>query len=328
MRVFQLAMALIAFSLTASADPAPAFKVGMVLDKGGKDDKSFNHAAYEGLTRAKKELKISGKFVEATDDNAFEPMLRAFARKDFDLIIGIGVSQADAIRKVSKQFPNKKFAIVDAEVPNPNVRSLLFEEHEGSFLVGALAAMSTKSGKVGFIGGMDIPLIRRFQMGYEAGARSVKPNVRIFVNYVGVSSEAWNNPAKAKELAVSQYGSGVDVIFGAAGASGNGLFDAAEEDKKLAIGCDSNQNWVKPGFVLTSMMKRVDTAIYDVIAETNAGKFTAGVKRYGLSNRGIDYAMDEYNDKLVPVSARTRLEKLKAQIMAGKIVVPDYYKKK
>lgn len=313
---------------TSEAKTAPAVKVGLVLDKGGRDDKSFNSSAFEGFTRAKKDFGIPGKMVEATDDNSFEPMLQHMARKDFNLIISIGVSQAEAVKKVASRFPDKKFAIVDAEVDAPNVRSLLFQEHEGSYLVGALAALTSKTGKIGFIGGMDIPLIRRFEMGYQAGARAVNPKVQVSANYVGVTGDAWNNPAKGKALALSQYGSGVDVIFAAAGASGNGLFDAAEERKLFAIGCDSNQNWIKPGYVLTSMMKRVDVAVYDVISEFKDGKFTGGVKRYGLSNQGIDYAMDKNNEPLVSAAAKAKVDELKAQIIAGKIQVPDYYVKK
>lgn len=317
--------------LTSVAAPGVSFgadiKVGLVLDKGGRDDKSFNSSAFEGFTKAKKELGVPGKMVEATDDNSFEPMLQHMARKDFNLIIAIGVSQAEAVKKVASRFPDKKFAIVDAQVDGPNVRSLLFQEQEGSYLVGALAALTSKTGKIGFIGGMDIPLIRRFQMGYEAGAREVNPKVQISANYVGVTGDAWNNPAKGKELALSQYGSGADVIFAAAGASGNGLFDAAEEKKLFAIGCDSDQNWIKPGYVLTSMMKRVDVAVFDVINEFKSGKFTGGVKRYGLSNEGIDYAMDKYNEKLVTPQAKAKVDSLKAQIIMGKIKVPDYYLK-
>lgn len=318
-----VALSLALSGVSYSAD----IKVGLVLDKGGRDDKSFNSSAFEGFTRAKKELGIPGKMVEATDDNSFEPMLQHMARKDFNLIIAIGVSQAEAVKKVSARFPDKKFAIVDAEVDAPNVRSLLFQEHEGSYLVGALAALTSKTGKIGFIGGMDIPLIRRFQMGYEAGARAVNSKIQVSANYVGVTGDAWNNPAKGKELALSQYGAGADVIFAAAGASGNGLFDAAEEKKLFAIGCDSNQNWIKPGYVLTSMMKRVDVAVYDVINEFKNGKFTSGVKRYGLSNEGIDYALDKYNETLVTPQAKAKVEQLKAQIIAGKIKVPDYYVK-
>jgi basic membrane protein A len=267
------------------------------------------------------------KYVEASDDNAFEPLLRAFAQRDFDLIIGIGFAQKDAIKKVAAQFPKKQFAIVDSQVDAPNVRCLLFEEHEGAYVIGAIAAMCSKTGKIGYVGGMDIPLIRRFEMGYEAGAKKINPEIQVTANYVGVTSEAWNNPPKGKELAVAQYDAGVDIIFAAAGASGLGVFDAAEDRKKFAIGVDANQNWTKPGLILTSMLKRVDLAVYSAIEDAKNGKFTGGVKRFGLADHGVDYAVDEYNAKILPESVRKRADDLKAEIIAGKIVVPDYYKK-
>lgn len=307
---------------------AAPLKVGLVLDKGGKDDKSFNSAAYAGATQAQKDLKIDLKYVEATDTNAVENLHRAFARKDFDLIIGIGFAQAEAVKKVSAQFPKAKFAIVDGEVKAANVRSLLFEEHEGSFLVGALAALKSKTGHVGFIGGMDIPLIRRFAMGYEAGAKYVNPKIKTTQNFIGVTGEAWNNPPKAKELALSQFSQNVDVIFVAAGASGAGAFDAAEEQKKFAIGVDSNQNWMRPGVVLTSMIKSVDVAVYDTIKTTQEGKFSAGVFRFGLRNKGVDYALDSYNEKLITPEMKKKTEEIRAKIISGQIKVPDYYQKK
>jgi basic membrane protein A len=317
-------MTVLAFSLPSAF---AEFKVGLVLDRGGKDDKSFNASAYEGAMKAKKEQGIFLKYVEASDDNAFEPLLRAFAEKNFDLIIGIGFAQKEAIKKVASQFPEKHFAIVDADVEAPNVRSLLFEEHEGAYIVGAIAALTSKTGKVGFVGGMDVPLIRRFEMGYEAGAKKINPQVTVEANYCGVTSAAWNNPPRGKELAMAQYDDGVDVIFAAAGASGFGVFDAAEERKKLAIGCDSNQDWTKPGLILTSMLKRVDLAVYTTIAEAKAGKFAAGAKRFGLADKGVDYSIDQYNENLLPESVRQRVDELKTEIIAGKIVVPDYYKK-
>ncbi|MGZ3743055.1 MAG: BMP family lipoprotein [Pseudobdellovibrionaceae bacterium] len=309
-----------------SAALAAPLKVGLVLDKGGKDDKSFNSAAFQGATKAEKDFKIELKFVEATDTNALENLHRAFARKDFDLIIGIGFAQAEAIKKVSAQFPKVKFVLVDGEITAPNVRSLLFEDHEGSFLVGAAAALKSKSGKIGFIGGMDIPLIRRFGLGYEAGAKHVNPKIQIITNYIGVTGEAWNNPAKAKELALAQISQGADVLFVAAGASGSGVFDAVEEKKKLAIGVDSNQNWIKPGFILTSMLKRVDIAVYNTIQDTQGGKYTAGPVHYGLKDKGVDYALDSYNEKILTPDLSTKLNDYKTQIISGKIKVPDFYK--
>ena len=307
---------------------AHAFKVGLVLDKGGKDDKSFNSSAYEGASRAKKDLGIDLKYVEATDNNAIENLHRSFANKDFDLIIGIGFAQADAVRKISAQSKNKNFVIIDGEVTAPNVKSIIFEEHQGSFLVGAIAALKSQSARIGFIGGMDIPLIRRFEMGYKAGAEHALPKIKMTSQYIGITGEAWNNPAKAKELALAQYNSGVDVIFVAAGASNSGVFDAAEEKKKFAIGVDSNQNHLKPGYILTSMLKRVDVAVYEAIKQAVEGKFKGEVARYGLKEKGIDYSIDKHNEKILTADIIKKTDAYRDQIIAGKITVPDYYKRK
>ena len=328
---FKVAFAFVICAFGFMAAPlaqAKDLRVALVLDKGGKDDKSFNSAAYAGAMKAKSELNVFVKYVEATDDNAFESLIRAFAQKDFDLIVVIGITQRDALKKVAAQFPQKHFAIVDAEVDLPNVRSLLFEEHQGSYLVGAAAALVSKTGKVGFIGGMDIPLIRRFQVGYEAGAKKINPKAKVTANFIGITGDAWNNPAKAKELAVAQYASGVDVIFSPSGASTSGVFDAAEERGKFAIGVDSNQNWVKPGRILTSMLKRVDVAVFKTCQDASKGNFQAGVQHYGLQDQGVDYAVDQYNEKVLTAETRKKLDALKAEIIAGKIQVPDYYKKK
>jgi len=302
------------------------FKVGLVLDRGGKDDKSFNSSAYEGAMEAKRKLGVYVKYVEATDDNAFEPLLRAFAQRDFDLIIGIGFAQKEPLKKVAAQFPKKHFAIIDANVEAPNIESLVFEEHEGAYLVGVIAALTSKTGTIGFVGGMDIPLIRRFAMGYEAGAKKINPQIKVRVNYVGVTSEAWNNPPKGKELALAQYEGSADIVFAAAGASGLGVFDAAEDKKRFAIGVDANQDWTKPGLILTSMLKRVDEAVYAAIENAKAGKYQSGVKRFGLANKGIGYSVDQYNDKILTPEVRKRADALKADIIAGKIEFPDYYK--
>lgn len=308
--------------------PAYAFKVGLLLDKGGKDDKSFNSAAVAGANSVKKEKDYELKIVETTDDNSYEPQMKNFANRGYDLVIAVGFSQGDALKKVAPQFPKTAFAIVDSQVDVSNVRSLLFEEHEGSFLVGAIAGLTTKTGKVGFVGGMDIPLIHRFQTAYEAGVKKVNPKAQVVSNYVGIDSSAWNNPPKGKELAVVQFNSGADISFAAAGASNTGVFDAAEEKKKLAIGVDSNQNWMKPGFILTSMLKRVDVSVANTIRDARDGKFTGGVVRYGLKNDGVGYAMDDFNKKLIPESVLKQVEELKKGILSGKIKVPDYYKLK
>ncbi len=314
--------------LTVEVLSAEKLKIGLVLDKGGKDDKSFNSAAFAGATQAEKDLGIELKYVEATDVNSLENLHRQFAKKNYDLVIGVGFAQSDAVKKISTQFPKVNFAIVDGEVKSSNVRSLLFEEHQGSFLVGALAVMKSHGSKIGFIGGMDIPLIRRFSMGYEAGMKQASSKAQLIQNYIGISSEAWNNPAKAKELALNQYNQGVDVIFVAAGASNSGVFDAAEEKKKFAIGVDSNQNWIKPGFILTSMLKRVDKAVFSTIEDLKNGKFTPGVVRYGLKDKGVDYSVDKFNEKLISSEQIKTLEALKVDILNGKIKVPDYYLEK
>lgn len=307
---------------------AKPIQVGIVLDRAGKDDKSFNAAAYSGGMKAKDELKIDVKIIEPRDISSYEPSLEMLATKNFDLIIGIGFAQKEAIEKVAKRFPNVKFAVVDAKVDLPNVASLMFEEQEGSFLVGMIAALKSKSNTIGFVGGMDIPLIRRFEMAYRSGAQFAKPGIKVIQNYVGVTNEAFTDPTKGKELASSQISQGADVIFAAAGTSGLGVFEAAEGKKVLAIGVDSNQNWIKPGTILTSMLKRVDVAVYELIKVTHAGKFVAGVHKFDLKNKGIDYAMDQHNKALIDAAMTAKVEDAKTKIIAGKISVPDYYKEK
>ena len=316
---------LLASTILIAHTATAAIKVGLVLDKGGKDDKSFNSSAYEGAMRAQKELGIELKYVEATDNNSLEVLHRNMAQKKYDLIIGIGFAQADAVKKVAALNPQTQFAIVDGDVTAPNVRALLFEEHEGSFLIGAAAAIKSKTGVVGFIGGMDIPLIRRFQKAYEAGVKYVNPKAKVITNYIGVTGEAWNNPAKAKEIALAQIGQKADVVFHAAGASGSGLFDAAAEKKVYAIGVDSNQNWMKPGVVLTSMLKRVDVAVFETIKQANEKKFASGVVRFGLKDSGVDWALDKNNESLWSAAEKAKLNDIKKLIVAKKVSVPDYY---
>ncbi len=322
-----ISFSILCFSFVPSHSFA-AVKIGLVLDKGGKDDKSFNTSAYEGAKKAEKDLGIELKYVEATDNNSLETLHRNFAQKKYDLVIGIGFAQTDAVKKVAALFPQTQFAIVDGELTAPNVRSLLFEEHEGSFLMGSAAAIKSKTNVVGFIGGMDIPLIRRFQKGFEAGAKHVNPKITIINNYIGVTGEAWNNPAKAKEMALSQIGQKADVIFHAAGASGAGLFDAAAEKKVFAIGVDSNQNWIKPGVVLTSMLKRVDIAVFETIKSVTQKKFQPGIVRFGLKDSGIDWALDSNNQSLWAEAEKNKMAEIKKLIVSKKITVPDYYKTK
>lgn len=312
--------------------------VGIVFDIGGKNDRSFNAAAWEGAQRAEKELPICLYDVEPGNPTSIEPAMRAFAEKNFDLIIGVGFAQGPIMQKVATDYPNIKFAIIDGVIfeadgktPKSNVASLVFREHEGSFLVGMIAAAKSKTGVLGFVGGMDIPLIHRFATGYEEGAKSVNPNIKVISNYVGVTDAAWNNPGKGREIASDQLDRGADVIFTAAGNSGLGAFDAVEqrgrnaagEANKFVIGVDSNQNGVKPGFVLTSMVKRVDNAVYDAVKEVLNGEFKGGFHVFGLDKDGVAYAMDEFNKGIIPAAVLQKVEESKKKIVAGEIKVTD-----
>ena len=305
-------------------------RVGIVFDIGGKNDRSFNAAAWDGVRRAEKDLPICLYDVEPGNPTSIEPAMRAFAEKNFDLIIGVGFAQGPIMQKVADDYPNIKFAIVDGVIfeadgktPKKNVASLVFREHEGSYLVGMIAAAKSKTGVLGFVGGMDIPLIHRFETGYEEGARAINPNIRVIDNYVGVTDSAWNNPGKGKELALSQIEKGADVIFTAAGNSGLGAFDAVEqygknangEANKFVIGVDSNQNMVKPGYVLTSMVKRVDNSVYDVVKEVLGGNFEGGFHVFGLDKEGVAYAMDEYNKSLIPADVLLKVDEAKGKIV-------------
>ena len=313
-------------------------RVGIVFDIGGKNDRSFNAAAWEGVKRAEQELPICLYDVEPGNPTSIEPAMRAFPEKGFDLIVGVGFAQGPILKRVATDYPDIKFAIVDGVIfeddgktPKSNVASLVFREHEGSYLVGMIAAEKSKTGVLGFLGGMDIPLIHRFQKGYEEGAHAVNPNIIVETNYVGVTDGAWNNPGKGKELALAQIEKGADVIFTAAGNSGLGAFDAVEqygkndqgEANKFVIGVDSNQNGVKPGFVLTSMVKRVDNAVYDVVKEVLGANFKGGFHVFGLDKDGVAYALDSYNEPLIPKETLQRVEQAKAKIVAGELTVTD-----
>ena len=343
--LFSLALLLVFIVCAFSACSEPAvtaeengkIKVGIVFDIGGKNDRSFNAAAWEGVKRARTDLNITLRDVEPGNPTSIEPAMRAFAEKNFDLIIGVGFAQGPIMEKVARDYPNIKFAIVDGVIldkdgkPLPNVASLVFREHEGSYLVGMLAAMKSKSGVLGFVGGMDIPLIHKFETGYEEGARSVNPKIKVLQNYVGVTDAAWNNPGKGREIATDQIGNGADVIFTAAGNSGLGAFDAVEqygkaangEANKFVIGVDSNQNGVKPGYVLTSMVKRVDNAVYNVVKEVLDGQFQGGFHTFGLEKDGVAYALDDNNKSLISEDSRRKLEEAKQEIIDGKIKVTD-----
>jgi basic membrane protein A len=305
--------------------------VGIVFDSGGKDDRSFNAAAWEGVKRARRDLPIVLRDAEPGDPTSLEPAMLAFAERGFDLVIGVGFAQTPIVEQVARDYPKIDFAIIDGVSDLPNVASLVFKEHEGSYLVGMIAARKSKTGVLGFVGGMDIPLIHRFAVGYAEGARAVNPKVRVIENYVGVTEAAWNNPGKGKELALAQISKGADVIFTAAGNSGLGVFDAVEQQgkgpdgraKAFVIGVDSNQNGVKPGFVLTSMVKRVDNAVYQIVSDVVNHQFKGGFHVYGLESDGVAYAMDSNNQMLIAPDVLQQVNASKQQIIDGKIQVVD-----
>ncbi len=312
------------------AADASRIQVGIVFDIGGKDDRSFNAAAWEGAKRAAQDLPIMLRDIEPGNPTSIEPAMRAFAERGYDLIIGVGFAQAPIMELVARDYPNINFAIIDGVSQLPNVASLVFKEHEGSYLVGMLAAQNSMTGTIGFIGGMDIPLIHRFAVGYEEGARAVNPDIRVVQNYVGITDHAWNNPGKGKELALAQIGKGADVLFTAAGNSGLGAFDAVEQQGKregrashFVIGVDSNQNMVKPGFVLTSMVKRVDNAVYKIVDDVVKGEFHPGLHIYGLQEDGVGYSLDEHNQSLLTEEALKAVEEAKQKIISGQIKVTD-----
>src|SRR5882724_940067 len=319
--LMQAAFAAGAFCLAASAamaDPA------VVYDSGGKFDKSFNEAAYNGMEKFKTDTGTSYLEFEVQADAQREQAFRKMAQRGADPIIGIGFSQESAIKKVAPEFPKIRFVIIDSVVDLPNVQSVTFKEQEGSFLVGVAAALASKSGKIGFVGGMDIPLIRRFQCGYEQGIKYANPKAELIANMTGTTPAAWNDPGRGAELAKGQFDRGVDVVYAAAGNTGTGVLQAAKDRGKYAIGVDSNQNYLHPGTMLTSMTKRVDLAAYQSFKAAQAGTWKGGLQVLGLKEGGVDWALDQYNEKLVTPEMKAKVEAAKADIIAGKITVVDY----
>jgi basic membrane protein A len=306
-------LASVTFAAAAQAEPA------VIYELGGKFDKSFNQAAYQGAERWKKE---TGKpYLEFEVQNAAqrEQAARRFAGHGADPVVGIGFPQATAIEAVAREFPAQHFAIVDMVVAQPNVQSFVYREHEGSFLVGMMAALASRTGKVGFVGGMDIPLVRKFLCGYEQGARHAVPKVQVISSMTGTTPAAWTDPARGAELAKAQIAQGVDVIFAAAGTTGLGILQAAADAGKLGIGVDSNQNHLHRGHMLTSMVKRVDLAVYEAFKGVKPG-----VTALGLREGGVDYALDDDNAALVPPAMKRRVDAAKADIIAGRLKVIDY----
>ena len=325
MKLKQLSMTIAALCVAGSACAAPgAPKLGIVYDAGGKFDKSFNQSASEGLARFKKETGINVFEAQASSDTQAEQVLRGLARKKLDLIMSIGFSQTQAVQKVAAEFPGVHFVLIDGNATGKNVNSVLFKEQEGSYLVGVAAAMASKTGKLGFVGGMDIPLIRAFACGYTQGAKAVNPKIDVQQNMVGTTAAAWNDPAKGGELARAQFDRGADVVFAVAGGSGMGALQMAKEKGKLAIGVDSNQNYLHPGAMLTSMVKHVDNVTYATFMQAKNGQFTPGVTYTGLKEGGVDWALDKDNRAVVPAAMEKRVNAAKADIVSGKIKVVDY----
>jgi len=317
----------------ATAPEGDAVDVGIVFDVGGRGDKSFNDGAYLGAARAERDLGARVRFIEPGEGSDREAGLRLLAAEGMDIVIGVGFIFTDDLTPLAKEYPNVKFAGVDYAVqtdaqgnpvlPPANLAALKFREEQGSFLVGALSALVGGSKRIGFIGGMDIPLIHKFEAGFRAGVKHVCPDCRVIAQYAGVTPEAFRNPGRGKELALSQYQSGVNIIFHASGSTGLGVFEAARSSRKLAIGVDADQYAEAPGFILTSMVKGVDAAVYDAIRRAKDGSFKGGIYQFGLAEGGVGYVYDANNKALIPDSVRLRLDELQREIVAGKIDVPS-----
>lgn len=314
------------------ANTGPGLNIGIVFDVGGRGDKSFNDGAYAGAERAAREFGVHLHFIEPGEGSDREAGLRLLAAEHMDLVIGVGFIFTDDLDATAREYPNVRFAGVDYSLttdaqghvvpPPPNVAALKFREEQGSFLVGALAAMVGHSKKLGFVGGMDIPLIHKFEAGYRAGVKYVCPDCTVIAQYAGVTPDAFRNPGRGKELALSQYESGVNIIFHASGSTGLGVFEAARQTGKMAIGVDADQYAEAPGHVLTSMVKRVDEVVYDQIDRVRRGTFTGGIYEYGLAEGGVGYVYDAHNRALIPDSVHARLDSLAHDIIDGSIVVP------
>ncbi|MDE0378442.1 MAG: BMP family ABC transporter substrate-binding protein [Rhodospirillales bacterium] len=319
--VAALAAAGIAVGGMAQADD---FTPAVVFDMGGKFDKSFNEAAFNGAEKFKADTGVQYREFEVTNPSMREQALRNMARRGAQVVVAMGFAQAAAVETVAQEFPETKFTLIDMVVDLPNVQSVIFKEHEGSFLVGMAAAMASQTGKVGFVGGMDIPLIRKFALGYVEGAKHVNPDIEIFQNMTGTTPAAWNDPTKGGELARSQFDRGADVVYAAAGGTGIGVYQAAKDAGKLAIGVDSNQNYIHPGTMLTSMIKRVDVAVYESFKAAQEGTWQGGIQVLGLAEDGVGWAVDEHNRSLVSDEMEAAVEQARQDIIAGTIQVTDY----
>ena len=321
--LLHLAAALFLSCLAPLAN-AGDFLPAIVYDFGGKFDRSFNQSASEGAERFKQKTGVAFREFEITNAAQREQAMAQLARRGATVIVAVGFTQASAVERIAKQFPAVKFTLIDAVVDLPNVQSVNFREQESSFLCGMAAALVSKTGKIGFVGGMDIPLIRKFALGYVEGAKYVNPKIEVVQNMTGTTPAAWGDPTKGAELAMSQFGRGADVIFHAAGATGIGVMQAAKDAGLLSIGCDSNQDYLHPGSVLTSAVKRVDVAVDAAFTDAMKGTWKAGQKVLGLAEQGVDYSLDEHNRNVLTPNLVAKLNQARADIISGKLKVPEY----
>ena len=314
----------LALSVAAVCVQAKDFAPAVIYDQAGKFDKSFNEAAFNGAERFRKETGLAYREGQVSNDAQKEQMLRNMARKGADIVVAVGFAYTQPVETVAKEFPQVKFTLIDAVAKGTNVQSIAFKEQEGSFLVGMLAAMKSKSGKVGYIGGMDVPLIRAFGCGYAQGARYARPKAELMQNMIGTTHAAFNDPSRGAELAKSQLDRGADVIFAAAALSNMGVIQSVKTGKALYVGVDSNQNYLAPGVVLTSMVKRVDNAVYQTLMDAKKGSWKPEVKLMGLKEGGVDWALDQYNRPLVTPQMEKTVQQARQDIISGKIKVVDY----
>ena len=324
MEVSKFAAALLASVVVSAAAYGETIKPAVIYDLGGKFDKSFNEGVFSGATKFSKEFHIAFRDLEIQNDAQREQILRKFAKDGFSPIIMPGFAWATALTKISDEFPKTKFGIIDMVVDKPNVQSMVFKAEEGSFLVGVIAAKTSKTGKVGFVGGMDIPLISAFGCGYAQGVKHVSDKNAVIANMTGTTPAAWNDPVKGGELAKAQIAQGADIVFAAAGATGQGVLKAAADAGKYGIGVDSDQDNLFPGHVLTSMLKRVDVATYDSFKAAKDGTWKAGIEVFGLKNNGVAFAEDQWNKAILTPEAKKAAEDAKADIISGKISVHDF----
>ena len=318
-------LAAVLVSMSGAAAQAADFKPAVVYDRGTKFDKSFNEGVYNGVRRFTEETGVEVMEFEVAHEAQRRRGMERLVQRGATALLGVGFAYADAIDAVAAANPEVRFGIIDVFwLDRPNLRQYSFEEHEGSYLVGVAAAIKSESGVVGFVGGMDVPLIRKFACGYVQGAKSVNPNIRVLQNMTGATPAAWNDPVKGGELAQSQIDRGADVVYHAAGATGIGVIRTTADAGKLAIGVDANQNYLAPGKVLTSMVKRVDVAAYRYFEDVREGRFTPGVERLGLAEGGVDWAVDEHNRALVAGKVEAAVTAAREAIVSGKVEVHDY----